>query len=292
MCISRKSRSCSRKPVCHPQAGNHCRRQYVWDNVICRKTKSDDQAIHGEDSALGTEKVKPVWNKSLGPAARRQGRTLSLRCHRSWGKDKVMENGNASPLAPARPSAAPQVIFANWREMLHLLKLGRGLKYTYIQAIEGYLDYCLRNGLPVGVESARGFVADALRRGLTPDAPTWKEALNWFFHEGHERCASQPEGVPSLGQADTGKTPWESRLIERLRLQHYSWRTEQTYREWAWRLAHFVGARGLQKQVRMPCKGANQQLNRGTMRLRCMSTLKIAAERRCTTACGPYLSPG
>ena len=95
-----------------------------------------------------------------------------------------MENGHASPISPALTSAAPQVIFANWRETLHLLKLGRGLKHTYTQAIEGYLDYCLRNGLRVGVESARGFVADALRRGLTPDTPIWKEALNWFFRQG------------------------------------------------------------------------------------------------------------
>jgi hypothetical protein len=36
--------------------------------------------------------------------------------------------------------------------------------------------------------------------------------------------------VPSLGHADTGNAPWESRLIERLRLKHYSWRTERTYR--------------------------------------------------------------
>jgi integrase len=113
-----------------------------------------------------------------------------------------MENGHTSPISPAIRSAAPQVIFTNWRETLHLLKLGRGLKYTYAQAIEGYLDYCLRNGLRVGVESARGFVGDALRRGLTPDVPTWKEALNWFFHEGRKRCAPQPEGVPSLGHAD------------------------------------------------------------------------------------------
>jgi hypothetical protein len=42
----------------------------------------------------------------------------------------------------------------------------------------------------------------------------------------------------------------------------------------------------------MPCKGANQLLNEGTMRLRCMSTLKTAAEPPCTTAGGPYLSPG
>jgi hypothetical protein len=130
-----------------------------------------------------------------------------------------MENGHATPVSPALRNAAPQVIFTNWRETLHLLKLGRGLKHTYAQAIEGYLDYCLRNGLRVGVESARGYVDDALRRGLTPETPTWKEALNWFFHEGHKRCAPQPEGVPSLGRADTGNAPWESRLIERLRLR-------------------------------------------------------------------------
>jgi hypothetical protein len=85
------------------------------------------------------EDVKLVWNKSLGPAARRQARTLSLRCQRFWCKDKGMENGHASPLSPALRSAAPQVIFANRRETLHLLKLGRGLKFTCTQAIEGYL---------------------------------------------------------------------------------------------------------------------------------------------------------
>jgi hypothetical protein len=46
-----------------------------------------------------------------------------------------MENGQARPPSPALPSAAPQVIFVNWREALHLLKLGRGLKYLYVQAI-------------------------------------------------------------------------------------------------------------------------------------------------------------
>jgi hypothetical protein len=142
-----------------------------------RKTKSDDNTIHWEDCGHGMEEVKAVWNKSLGPAARRQTRTLSLRCQRFWCKDKVMENGHARPLSPALPSAAPQVIFANWRETLHLLKLGRGLKHTYTQAIEGYLHYCLRNGLRVGVESARGFVADALRRA----AP--------YNHLGH-RCSA------------------------------------------------------------------------------------------------------
>jgi hypothetical protein len=41
-----------------------------------------------------------------------------------------MENGQAIPLSPALPSAAPQVIFANWREKLYLLNLVCGLKHT------------------------------------------------------------------------------------------------------------------------------------------------------------------
>src|SRR4030095_5059993 len=39
---------------------------------------------------------------------------------------------------------------------------------------------------------------------------------------------------------------WEERLIERLRIQHYAWRTEQTYREWAWRLVDFMQPRELE----------------------------------------------
>src|SRR5256886_9663075 len=42
-------------------------------------------------------------------------------------------------------------------------------------------------------------------------------------------------------------TKWESRMIERLRLQHYSWRTEQTYRDWARRFAAFVKDRELEQ---------------------------------------------
>ena len=136
-------------------------------------------------------------------------------------RQSVQNAQSASPPDAASPRA-PEVIFANWREMLNQLKLAREVRHTYAEAIQGYLDYCVGNGLCVGVESARGFVSDALRRGLTPDGATWKAALNWFFRAGRERTAPRPEGVPSLGQADTGSAPWESRLIERLRLKHYS----------------------------------------------------------------------
>ncbi|MFA5344406.1 MAG: integron integrase [Kiritimatiellia bacterium] len=44
-------------------------------------------------------------------------------------------------------------------------------------------------------------------------------------------------------KADTGTTPWERRLVERLRVGQYQWRTEVTYRDWAWRFAAWLGAR-------------------------------------------------
>ena len=68
--------------------------------------------------------------------------------------------------------------------MLNQLKLARAVRHTYAEAIERYLDYCRLNGVSVRVESARGFVSDALRRGLTQEGPAWKSALNWFFREG------------------------------------------------------------------------------------------------------------
>ena len=56
-------------------------------------------------------------------------------------------------------------------------------------------------------------------------------------------------GVPPLARADLGQTPWERRLVEKIRVRHLSWRTEQTYRGWAWRLAHFLGVRPVESAV-------------------------------------------
>ena len=180
---------------------------------------------------------------------------MCLHRHNDKVKDKVVQSAVPSPTPASAHLHAPQIIFANWREMLNQAKLARPVRHAYASAIERYLDYCRLNGVSVTVDTARGFVSDALRRGLIPEGSAWKPALNWFFREGHKHSAPQPEGVPTLGHADTGRTPWESRLIERLRLQHYAWRTEQTYREWAWRLAHFVGTRGLDTATDADLKG-------------------------------------
>jgi hypothetical protein len=63
---------------------------------------------------------------------------------------------------------------------------------------------------------------------LARDPELWKQGLNWFFKSGHQSSGLSATGLPTRGQADTGRTAWERRLIERLRLNHYSWRTEQT----------------------------------------------------------------
>src|SRR5215471_11788008 len=110
--------------------------------------------------------------------------------------------------------AVPQVIFANWREALHQSNLPRHLQGTYQQAIGRFLEFCTLASQSVTRQSASNFLSDAYRRHLAPANGQWEQALDWFFVNGEQRSALQPEGVPSVGQADTGKTPWERRMIE------------------------------------------------------------------------------
>jgi integron integrase len=157
-----------------------------------------------------------------------------------------MQSGVGSQPGGLNSLVTPEFIFVNWREQLNQVRISGAIKRSYVEAIEGYLDYCRNNGVSVGISTARGFVEDALRRGRTRDQKGWQAGLNWYFREGRKRGTPRPAGVPTLGQADTGKSPWESRMIERLRLGHYSWRTEQTYREWARRLEQSLSGREME----------------------------------------------
>jgi integron integrase len=123
---------------------------------------------------------------------------------------------------------------------------------------------------------------EAQRRLGASQVARWKEALNWFFRQAKEQmssagsqvsgakdhrpspgsgatgvpgsAANRPAGagraaagvamsVPSLGAADLGGPEWERRLIRQLRTRQYQWRTEQTYRMWAWRFARWLARR-------------------------------------------------
>jgi Phage integrase, N-terminal SAM-like domain len=141
---------------------------------------------------------------------------------------------------------------ADWRHWLAQdASLTPGRRESYGRVLEGFDQFCLRRGGGAGaparptVALAREFV-ELQRLGRTPGPARlqeWKEALNWLFRA--RRCPPGPvlTGVPPLGRADLGRTPWEKRLVEKIRVRHLSWRTEQTYRGWAWRLAQFLGER-------------------------------------------------
>jgi hypothetical protein len=140
----------------------------------------------------------------------------------------------------------PEFVLANWREELNQAGLAEKVRAGYTVAIAGYLDYCLHNGLSVALESARAYMGDAERRQLARNPELWKEGLNWFFRAGHRMSHRGLPGTPSRAVPDSGRTDWERRMIERLRLGHYSWRTEQTYREWAWRFHLFLKGKELE----------------------------------------------
>ena len=149
---------------------------------------------------------------------------------------------------PAAVAAGAEGFFPTWKRCLADAGLGSEVELLYAGGIEAYSAYCRRHQFRLTVETARRFVAESLQlRSLSPHtADVWKRALNWFFREARLRQVPALAGVPSLGRADLGRTDWERRLIQRLRELHYSWRTEETYRGWAWRYAANLKARGCQ----------------------------------------------
>ena len=160
-------------------------------------------------------------------------------------------------------SAASQGIwFPQWVEVLNRLRLPELRLRTYRQAVVAFLRFCKTSRQRATVASARQFMAqvEGQRRLGTLQLATWKEALNWFF----KAAASQKErqnqptwkqpsvaeaskslkmAVPPLAATDLGGPEWERQLIRELRTRQYQWRTEQTYRMWANRFAHWLAGR-------------------------------------------------
>ena len=105
----------------------------------------------------------------------------------------------------------PEVIFTNWREVLHGSGLSPGMQAVYTLAASGYLEYCSRNAVSVTTASARAYMDDVIRQGLAKHPQLWKDGLNWFFREGRQHCGTAPQladrTLPTLGQADTGAQP-------------------------------------------------------------------------------------
>ena len=138
--------------------------------------------------------------------------------------------------------------FPDWPDALRAdASLTPGLREGYRRVLLGFLEFCRRRQAGSSVALARDYVE--LARLEQAPAPArlqmWKDGLNWYFRRGRAASSAALQGVPPLARLDLGRTDWEQRLVARLRLKGYSWRTEQTYRGWAWRLARFMGRRPL-----------------------------------------------
>jgi len=152
--------------------------------------------------------------------------------------------------------------FPHWSDSLHQWKLPPILRQQYRLALIRYLRFCKDTRQPATVDSARTFMEqiEAQRTLGRTMLIRWKEAINWFFTEGqkqgrpvgldHRASHAVPKDrtarrsvpahngrtdVPPPAAGDLGMTEWEAKLIRVLRSRHYQWRTEQTYRQWAWR---------------------------------------------------------
>jgi integrase len=149
-------------------------------------------------------------------------------------------------IAPAKDPAGRGLAFPDWARQLNAEdSLTPGLRESYRRTLAGFLALCRQRKAGATAALAREYVE--LARLEHAPAPArlqeWKDGLNWFFRLGREASSAAMRGVPPLGRADLGRTDWEQRLVARLRLKGVSWRTEQTYRGWVWRLARFLGAR-------------------------------------------------
>ena len=135
--------------------------------------------------------------------------------------------------------------FPNWAEVLAGdPAVSPGLRESYRPTIGAFLRFCRQRKSRATVAAARDYV-EVVRLEWQPgpvQLQEWKAALNWFFRARRPGPAAA-EGVPPLGKTDLGRADWERRLIQRLRLLHLAWRTEEAYRGWAWRLARFLGNR-------------------------------------------------
>jgi len=137
-----------------------------------------------------------------------------------------------------------RVWFREWAQTLDNELFDQKKRKLYRETILGYLHFCKTAGRPVSIASARDFVDNKERREskITIDRPVQKEVLNWFFKHARPEKIYLPGDVPPLAKTDIGKTDWEQKMVQRIRNLHLQWRTEQTYRGWAWRFAGFLGS--------------------------------------------------
>jgi len=137
-----------------------------------------------------------------------------------------------------------RVWFLDWAQVLDNEPVDPKKRILFRDIVIGFLHFCKTSHQPVSIASARAFVGNREkgRNGIMTEKSVQKEALNWFFKHAKSENNYLPSDIPPLSKTDLGKTDWESKMVRRIRNLHLQWRTEQTYRGWAWRFAEFLGS--------------------------------------------------
>ena len=178
-------------------------------------------------------------------------------------------------LEKAKPD--PPLHFPGWPEALAATGWPAGQQAAVGATVRWYLSFCRRSRVAVCRQSARDFIAQ-VQQHKRPDPARleqWKEALRWFWRaaRAQERGPKSGERGPGSGDSEAAAAAnaaegaaapraagpsaegWEARLRRLLRIRHYSYRTEQTYVEWAQRWARFHRGRPVEELGEAELKG-------------------------------------
>jgi len=151
-----------------------------------------------------------------------------------------------SAFSDAKLAAA--VHFPQWAEHLAAADdLPEPLRLGHAVTLRWYFAYCRRQQRATSFDSARAFLADIeqARQPAPAQLEQWKEALRWFFRQA--RAAGRGVAPSPRSAAVPPGDGWPEAVRRMLRLRHYSYRTEQTYLDWAARLVRFHGGRPLER---------------------------------------------
>ncbi len=142
------------------------------------------------------------------------------------------------------------VSFGEWSAVLAEDAIEPQLKERFRCCIVSYLHYLKTRGERASIATAKAYIESEEHDGLADEHN--REALRWFFRaaKSADRNVGRPVEMAASAiqpeKADRGRTPWEQRLVARLRVGQYRWRTEVTYRDWVWRFADWLGAREME----------------------------------------------
>lgn len=126
---------------------------------------------------------------------------------------------------------------ATWKEALNwFFREGRRAAHPGTEAM----------ARAAGGEPAKAGTTNGLVRSDVPSLGQARAKANVEHRASHSEGGTVDGGkaLPPPAAGDLGRTEWERRLIEALRTRHYQWRTERTYRDWAWRFERWLEARG------------------------------------------------